>query len=783
MADVQEFLLTAIRKAAIYNHDIQASPACILWPDKERQWESAIPLLQNKLSELFILGDYSPDKRTGPAIWLRCVIAGKIDTVLLPEACIPIIYIPGFSRQELRAVENCPEALKSLVELQYRGSFWTQANTKDWTIKAFLQSKQGGLGLDVAQDNETKKAIMLALPSVLEEDVSSLQNRYLDKDYFNTLLSGDPNRELLKWLDQGELFQKSLETNQWEAFVENCKSKFKFNPESEGLLSGATKLAVHESPWLEVWDRFCESPLRYPGIPEQIRRCRPPNDTLLWTSGDGSFEGWPQWNEEQEKELGKALAAASALASHAARKKIAELEKHHGKRRNLVWAELGESSLAQSLEHLSIVADLTTRTFAAGSIEDVVKGFSEYGWKVDYHVLKALTFIKSDLSLELISNAIRSIYLPWIDETTRYLQDLFSKSAYPGGSYETAAIPKSQSGDCILFIDGLRFDIAKRLKEILDERHYHTSEAVVWAALPSITATGKPAVSPVADKIAGLETSNDFEPVLAETKQPLKGHFNKLLEDAGWSVLKALESGDGNGKAWCETGNIDHEGHERGWKLATYLNDMMKEIVSRIDALFKAGWTRIRIVTDHGWLLMPGGLPKEELASVLTESKWSRSAILKPGAVIQKGMFPWYWNPNQYFALAPGISCFRNGMEYTHGGISLEECLTLQIEVTRNEAASKPNDLTRLDINWRGLRCTVAGIGNNSGYTLDIRSRPADSSTSIVAKTKLFDADGIAVVIVENEDLEGKNAFIVVLDKKGSAVSQINTVIGGVIND
>jgi hypothetical protein len=783
MANIQEYLISAIRKAALYNPDIQAVPVCILWSDKERQWEAVVPLLQKKLPELFVLGDYSPDKRTGPAIWIRCVIADKIDTVLIPDTCIPVIYIPGFSRQELRATESCPEVLKPLAELQYRGSFWSQFNTKDWTILAFLQSKQGGLGLDVAQDRDPKRSMLRALPAILEEDLDLLQNKHLDKDYFNTLLSGDPNREFLKWLDQGELFQKNPGMNRWEAFVGICKSKFKFNPESEGLLSGAAKLAIHEGPWLEVWDRFCESPLRYPGIPQQIRKCHPPNDTLLWTSGDGPFEGWPQWNEEQEKELGKALATLSTLVPYEARKKIAELEKQHGKRRKLVWAEFGEASLVQSLEHLSVTAELTGKTPAAGTIEDVVKGFTEYGWKADYHVLKALSFIKADVNPEHILNAIRSIYLPWIEETAGYLQELFSKSAYPGGSYNTAATSKGQSGDCILFIDGLRFDIAKRLKEILDERHYRTSETLVWAALPSVTATGKPAVSPVAGKITGTETTDDFEPVIAETKQPLKGHFNKLLEDAGWTVLKVSENGDGKGMAWCETGSIDHEGHERGWKLATYLNDMMKEIVSRIDALFKAGWTRIRIVTDHGWLLMPGGLPKVELSSVLTESKWGRSAVLKPGAHIREGMYPWYWNPNQYFVLAPGIGCFRNGMEYTHGGISLEECLTLQIEVIRNEAASMPKNFTHPDINWRGLRCTVAGIKSNSGYKLDIRTQPADSSTSIVSKTKTFDADGIAVVIVENEDLEGSNAFIVILDEKGSVVSQTNTVIGGVTND
>ena len=45
----------------------------------------------------------------------------------------------------LRAVEECPDAIKPLVELQYRGAVSTQKNGKDWTVRAFLVSDDGGL--------------------------------------------------------------------------------------------------------------------------------------------------------------------------------------------------------------------------------------------------------------------------------------------------------------------------------------------------------------------------------------------------------------------------------------------------------------------------------------------------------------------------------------------------------------------------------------------------------------------------------------------------------------
>jgi hypothetical protein len=295
-------LVKAIRGASIYNHEIQVTPACVLWPDRDRQWEAVIPLLQSELSELFVLGDYAPERRTGPAIWLRCIMAGKIEEVSLPEGSTPIIYLPGVSRQDLRAIESCPEQLKPLAELQYRGVIWSQLNAKDWTLLSFLKSDQGGLGLDVAQDNDTKNAMQLALHCLLDEEVSLLKGKRLDKDYFNTLLTGgDPIRDLLQWLDQGDVFRQGRGENEWQAFIGLCKSQLAFDPQSQGQLEGGAKLAKHEGPWMAAWERYCEAPKRYPNISSLIRKCPLPEFDLFATIENTG--GWPQWNEAQEASL------------------------------------------------------------------------------------------------------------------------------------------------------------------------------------------------------------------------------------------------------------------------------------------------------------------------------------------------------------------------------------------------------------------------------------------------------------------------------------------------
>jgi len=687
---VLDHLLKAVRDAAVYNPEVQVAPACILWPDRHRQWETVIPLLQVELPELLILGDYAPDKRTGPAIWLRCVIAGATDDVSLPEDRTPIFYLPGVSRQDLRAVESCPDHLKPLAELQYRGVIWSQINAKDWTILAYLKSDQGGLGLDVAQDNDAKNAMQLALYRLLDEELELLKGKRLDKDYFNTLLTGgDPIRDLLQWLDQGDAFQASRGEHEWKAFVEVCKSQLAFNPQNEGGLAGAAKLAAQEGPWHAVWERFCEAPKRYPSLPARIRQCQPP-DFDLFADVD-TAGGWPQWNEGQEKLLHRDLMALGNAPAHEGRKKLLDLEKQHGRRRSLVWAELGEAPLACALEHLAILAEVSKTSLAAGTIDDLTHGYRSHGWKGDDAVISALALVKTPDDFEAISTAIRSVYLPWVEESARHLQKVIDAASYPGGTCISASPPDNCSGDCILFVDGLRFDAARRLIDRLEPKGFDVAEEPVWAALPSVTATGKAAVTPVRDKIRGLNGSADFEPVVAETGQSLKGgyHLKKLLTDSGWTILERSDNGNGQGQAWSEFGDIDHEGHDRGWKLAKHLDGLLSEIADRIGALLAAGWKRVRVVTDHGWLLLPGGLPKAQLSSVLTDNKWGRCASLKPGASTDERLYPWYWNPNQHFVLADGISCFKQGKEYTHGGLSLQECLTLRLTVTRGSSVQE----------------------------------------------------------------------------------------------
>ncbi|MGO8880750.1 MAG: BREX-1 system phosphatase PglZ type B [Desulfomonilaceae bacterium] len=766
-------LIGALRASANYSSDVQVAPFCIIWPDKDRQFECVIPRIQIELPELFVLGDYNPLKRVGPSIWLRCVLARTLEEPRPDPEKTPIFYLPSVSKQDLRAVENCPDEIKPLAELQYRGSFWSQKNGKDWTILAFVKKH----GLDVASDKATVEAMASALGTLLHQSVESLRGKRIDEVFFNDLLlSGDLIRDILKWLNAPEQFRSGLNQNQWKAFLKKTKSDYQFHPEKDGPITGAERLAQHDGPWEKVWARFCEAPKLYPNIPELIRKNKPPENMFA------DLSGWPQCNELEEKRLRQELLSTIRMTPSAAGELILKLESDHKHRCEFIWAKLGESPLAMALEWLAKLAETTTNRISAGSLDEATEFYSSNGWYADDAVVKALSKVDKQQDVEAVANAIRAVYTPWAEEAARFLQKLFSKSPYPAKNQPGRENIYLKDGVCVFFVDGLRFDLGKRLSELLRQSGFVVSERLNWSALPTVTATGKPAVSPVSNHITGLHVAADFEPCVAATGHVIKGghHLEKLLAENGWVVLKKNETGDGKGKAWLEFGDIDHEGHDKGWKLAKYLDNLLDEIVDKIVELLDSGWRSVHIVTDHGWLLLPGGLPHVALHPSLVENKWGRCATIKSGALTEQNLFPWHWNPDVLVALADGISCYKNGQEYSHGGLSFQECLTVELTVTPSKTAETIKGVIITETVWRGLRLNVTLGGNSTGLKLDVRLQPGNPDSTVTHGGKPFKEDGKVSVVVENEDYEGTAAAIVVLDTNDQLLAQITTVIGGV---
>lgn len=753
---VREELVRAVFAATTKISSEESSPAFVIWTDKDGLWSAVAPKLQAEIPSLISFGKYSPASKTGPAIWIRCMLAGVLDERAEGTS---VVYLPGVGRSDLRNAEDVERPLQPLIELQYRGVLWTHPNGKDWTPAAFLSS----LGLDVAADEATKAALQERLLRLLESNVSELKALgRLDSVKVRNLGSDWPTA-ILSWMEK-----PSERGDDWDAFRAVCKTQYNFDPQSEGELVAAEHLAQASGAWTAVWNRFAHAPQRYPGTVQLLRGVVPP-------IGEGLFQpreaGYPKLNSEAESTLLAELTKAAKKDSAAARKRIFELEAEHGGRRKWVWCELGEAPLAMCLEHLAQCAQSTSNALGATSVEELMLRYTKHGWQADLAAWKAYAAVDSN-DTKIISEMLRTIYLPWLQSAGEVFSSLCQSS--PVKSL-WSQVPDPSPGECLLFADGLRYDVAKMLEEELRGHGEIVELGYRVAGLPSVTPTAKPAVSPISDQLSGNVSGAEFRPTITATGKALQmDAFRDLLGAKGIQALGINDFGDPQGKGWTEAGALDRLGHDEGARLAKRIPEEVKMLCERVRALLDAGWKTVRVVTDHGWLWMPGGLPKAELPSYLTESRWGRCAALKDTATTDLHTVPWHYNSSVSIAVPPGISCFRAGTEYSHGGLSVQECvipvLTVSSKVEAMTAAIE-------SVTWVGLRCKVKATGG-SGLRADIRTKPAESNSSVAFDLKELDADEQTTLLV-SDDHEGIAAVIVLLDEAGRVVAKAPTTIGG----
>jgi hypothetical protein len=77
-----------------------------------------------------------------------------------------------------------------------------------------------------------------------------------------------------------------------------------------------------------------------------------------------------------------------------------------------------------------------------------------------------------------------------------------------------------------------------------------------------------------------------------------------------------------------------------------------------------------------------------------------------------------------------------------------------------------------------GLRCKAVVRADTGGLRFDVRTKAADSSTSVVKGGKQIDETGSVSVMVEDDDLMGTAAFLVVLSADGAVKAKESTTIG-----
>lgn len=746
-----------------------AEPVALLWTDADGQWQPLIPSLQAAIPELYMLGTYKPEERTGPVIWLRCIVDRTIPEVCPAEGATPIIYLPNVGRQQLRAGGDCPLPLQPLIELQFRGAVWHQKNGRDWTVEAFLTSVDT-LGLDMAQDMRTKEAMLRVLPLLAQVPLAGLQGHRLEAEDFDKLAVGDSVRDLLSWIGDAEGYRQRCDSAHWETFRSVCKTEFAFDPDSKTPRNAGDALVTGGGPWDRVWQRYSEAPQLYPGVMSVLREA-----TAQDLAVDPARQ--PAVNTDYEQQLRDALAKVADLPHAKACARVITLEKEHGLRRSWVWAQLGESPLAMLLEPLARLAQRAGTPLGGPDIEAAVNAYAADGWRCDSAAMDVLARASSTAQTALMTGVLRAVYKPWLEESAVAFQALAAKK--PEVLKKAVAGVTPQAETCILFADGLRYDVAGLLQETLEARGHKVRMSHRLAPVPAVTPTAKPMATPAYRACEDAEEYGEFAPLLGGPKKISNAkRLREEMERQGIALLEATEdSAPSEGKlgGWTEFGELDAKGHSLNAGLAKHIVDEVEALADRVVGLLAGGWMRVRVVTDHGWLLLPGGLPKVELPISLAETKWSRCAVVQ--GTMPPGMpaFPWHWNPQITVVSPPGIGVFFAGTDYAHGGISPQECVVPELLVERGVETVR----ARIQgVSWRGMRCRVTVETNTSGLKVDLRLKPKQEETSIVVAAKELDEGGLASVAVDDDRHEGAAAMVVLIDGTGHILDQKPTQVG-----
>jgi hypothetical protein len=769
MRTLLDSVLEALTIASQHNGNVMVKPEVILWPDPDSQWKAVVSILKNRIPAFLTYGGYDPSDKTGPANWIKCMVARQLPEANWKVSDIPIIYLPAISKNDLRRVSEVGMELQPLVEYQYTGTMFTQVNGREWTVLAFMENALSGLGLRVSQDTATKEALIQALPYIFEDSTLHYPG-IVNADFLNSVMFPDAVSNVLKWICQGDAFIQTLPTEKQPVFSEICRTRFEFEPDQNNIREIVLKLGSQKNAWKQVWQLYASAPHRYPEVEALLRMAKPDD------MGVGMFaipeESWPQINEEAEHALRKALSGIAKADIMEGLDRLRGLFPQHNVRTRWVWSELGYAPLANALIHLIEMASICSSPFPSTTIEEIKRYYVGTGIHADQAMRNALACTKAQKDKDAVKAVITLFYTPWLESLTKKFQTVVDKTPAVFQTQKSA----DENDQFILFVDAFRYELACEFIERITGSKYKVTLDDDWVGIPSVTATSKPAVMPVHHLVNGESTCAEFRPQLNSGKDLQTGAFRDAMASQGFELFTLGTAIDPEKKYWQEIGKIDSSGHEEQSNIVKRIDELFDQIEETLEVAFEAGAKRVRIVTDHGWLLLPNGLPKTDLNKNLTETKWGRCALIKEGANTDLLHLPWRWNPSVFIAYAPGISFFRKGEEYAHGGISLHECLIPVISVEKVAGAEVFGKIE--DFKWTHLVCRITTAQAGAGYTLDIRTKYSDPKSSVVAReSDTAVVENRATLMVEDE-YESHSAVVVLLDQDGRIMDKKPTVVG-----
>jgi hypothetical protein len=430
------------------------------------------------------------------------------------------------------------------------------------------------------------------------------------------------------------------------------------------------------------------------------------NSTPAVTAGDSPFLSWALENAtfatlcaglagKNGRDLLEALAGCREAVNRHARGFWSTADHP----RAIPWGELGRLAGAS---HLLLSAS-PGKEWA--SPDDAIQWYTEGGWQVDQAGEEIMRLSPGQAPALLgVLEPLRAAYRARWEGLMWNWTALWEGAGCPV-SLTTAGewlkqIMSAKRPTAILLVDALRYDLGSLLAEQVNQREGATRAEVhpARAPMPSITLLGMAAALPVAEsELLAEVVDGKWQVQHISTHSVLSGAAQRRtwwIKNAGASEdnflsMDAASAGavpspkSANSLVIMADDTIDLMGHDD--QLQTGGSALaLGRYLQVIERLRDAGWRRVIVLTDHGYIQWPSGNEKSVTAPAPDAAYVSRRAVAYPAAQTVDG--PQVMAPGGQWRVlvARGASNFRayGSLGYFHGGASLQEwiipCLKIE---------------------------------------------------------------------------------------------------------
>lgn len=384
------------------------------------------------------------------------------------------------------------------------------------------------------------------------------------------------------------------------------------------------------------------------------------------------------------------------------------------------WAVL--ANLAALAEQAGVaVREVATMARPA----ELVAAYAELWWRIDQLHLRLLAAAAQVPGLEQVRRVADLACFDYAARVNQRLTDLVEQEPCwpPAGTTGVEALRSALWGmdggrRAVIIADACRWDIAEAVRARLTSDCKLTP---VMSTLPSETPFGMTALLPLAEQpLAITVTTTDIvirqgDSADFATRDGRKQFLAaRLVDRQGKSLVDFIDllellRGARVPKAPVVVvfdNDLDEQGHKGPEQLPALVEQFAARLQRAIDQLHTAGIAAVHLVTDHGFLLLPGdavdALGRPEVLPAQARHKSDRWAALKPEAPVADVIrLPLPLAPAvAELGLPRGLRTLMKAPPYLHGGLSLQECVIPHL-VSR---ASMPQARLGLDLRVTNAR-------------------------------------------------------------------------------